>query len=126
MLRFGHERLPALIASLRGGGGTFEAACRRAGTTRHVILREMAENAEFEYNVRLACLLSPYRRRLTDKGGRPEIIEQAAIDAHRFATGLPLRTWEEVVADYQRMEADRRAAAAAMIDAPIPDGHEAF
>jgi hypothetical protein len=117
--------MPDLLHLLMRTPASFEEACKRLGTSRYLVRRAMAGCARIEYDIRLACLRSAYRRRLPDAGGRPEVIEQAAYEAHRLSLRKPEREWEEVQADMLRMEAERAAVRGAMIDTPIPEARDA-
>lgn len=99
--------LAHLFHILEHGKCGFAEACRRARTTPHLVKRAMQAHPEVEFEFRVACLRPP-RKRLGERWGRPEIVLEAALEAHRLEHGEPPRTWEQVQASIRR-RAEARA-----------------
>lgn len=80
----------------------FAEACRKARTTPHLVKQMMRASAEVEFELRVACLRPPHKKRLGERWGRPEIVLEAALEAHRREHGERGRTWEEVQESIRR------------------------
>lgn len=75
---------------------SFAQACLRARTTPYLVKQMMKARPEIEFEIRVACLRRPHKKRIGTTWGRPEIILEAAREAHQLDYGDPPRSWDEI------------------------------
>lgn len=94
--------LPHLLHLFETADCSFSEVCRRARTTPHLVKQLMRASDMIEFEIRVACLRGLRKKRLGAGWGRPEIVLEAAIEAHRLGHGERGRSWEEVQESIRR------------------------
>lgn len=118
-----------LLHILETADCTLAEACRRCRWTPYLLRQVMLADPRIEFEFRLACARGPYKKRLSESWGRPEIVLEVAKEAHRLEHGEPPRTWEQVLESIEARASgaapDADTLAAAMLEpVTIPEASE--
>lgn len=100
-----HKDLPAeqvarLLVAMRRNV-TFAEACRRVGTSAHVVRKFMRVSPRLDYTIRFTWMAAG-KRKLSERGADPDICLEAALSAHTWIRTATARSWEEVQESIRR------------------------